>query len=740
MSERPPAPSLRALHPPACAGWRESLNPPPSSGGGRRVGYPEEADGSSETGGLPEEGDPRDQLDRLLPLEGDGGREPRRGYAGSQPRTREALPAPRWSGGAAPQRRARRTEEPPDREPAVKPGAAGALRCQAAVANRSGGGSVGAGSQRDARGRGGARGADTGGWRKPGGVTEKPAFLSRKPAKVTLKYFPSTLKYFQRRTRRARAGQGDLGPGPTAPGDPGPGPRGPSSNTQPAKHCTETGQDRVQVPVRGPSSNTQPAKHCTETGQDRVQVPVRGPSSNTQPAKHCTETGQDRVQVPVRDPGSHTQPAKHCTEPGQDRVQVPHPPNTALNPARTGDSSRYGWYLGFPITCGTSRDPQFSHQHPPNTALIPARTGDSSRYGDMCSPGPPGSPVLSQTARQTLHRSRPGPGTAPATGTWALQDLQAERFSRRQPAKHCTDPGQARGQLPLRGLGLSRTSRQPGSLADSPPNTAPIPARPGDSSRYGDLGSPGPPGSPVLSQTARQTLHRSRPGPGTAPATGTWALQDLQAARFSRRQPAKHCTDPGQARGQLPLRGLGLSRTSRQSGSLADSPPNTAPIPARPGDSSRYGDLGSPGPPGSPPTELSMVLAELRTLLTPLQGSDGALHAQAQAQGRLHSPWNTPDPGLRPGDTPSGPETPANTRRTGRARGPALKHPSDRPRQSVRAQPACLEGHAPGVPPQSNSPPATVLGAGRARQRGRALDARSESPLGARLPASPVPD
>ncbi|GLD71214.1 tripartite motif-containing protein 65-like protein [Lates japonicus] len=41
-----------------------------------------------------------------------------------------------------------------------------------------------------------------------------------------------------------------------------------------------------------------------------------------------------------------------------------------------------------------------------------------------------------------------------------------------------------------------------------------------------------------------------------------------------------------------------------------------------------------------------------------------------------------------------------------------------------------------GVPPQSNSPPATVPRAGHARQ-GRALDARSESPLGARLPASP---
>ncbi|KAK9517468.1 hypothetical protein VZT92_023968 [Zoarces viviparus] len=42
-----------------------------------------------------------------------------------------------------------------------------------------------------------------------------------------------------------------------------------------------------------------------------------------------------------------------------------------------------------------------------------------------------------------------------------------------------------------------------------------------------------------------------------------------------------------------------------------------------------------------------------------------------------------------------------------------------------------------GVPPQSNSPPATVPGAGHARL-GRALDTRSESPLGARLPASPV--
>ncbi|TDG95974.1 hypothetical protein EPR50_G00241900 [Perca flavescens] len=42
-----------------------------------------------------------------------------------------------------------------------------------------------------------------------------------------------------------------------------------------------------------------------------------------------------------------------------------------------------------------------------------------------------------------------------------------------------------------------------------------------------------------------------------------------------------------------------------------------------------------------------------------------------------------------------------------------------------------------GVPPQSNSPPATVPGAGHAR-RCRALDTRSESPLGARLPASPA--
>ncbi|KAI9540397.1 hypothetical protein NQZ68_040712 [Dissostichus eleginoides] len=42
-----------------------------------------------------------------------------------------------------------------------------------------------------------------------------------------------------------------------------------------------------------------------------------------------------------------------------------------------------------------------------------------------------------------------------------------------------------------------------------------------------------------------------------------------------------------------------------------------------------------------------------------------------------------------------------------------------------------------GVPPQSNSPPATVPGAGHAR-RCRALNTRSESPLGARLPASPA--
>ncbi|KAM7365106.1 hypothetical protein PAMP_025203 [Pampus punctatissimus] len=42
-----------------------------------------------------------------------------------------------------------------------------------------------------------------------------------------------------------------------------------------------------------------------------------------------------------------------------------------------------------------------------------------------------------------------------------------------------------------------------------------------------------------------------------------------------------------------------------------------------------------------------------------------------------------------------------------------------------------------GVPPQSNSPPATVPGAGHG-PGGRALDTRSESPLGARLPASPV--
>ncbi|KAI9540368.1 hypothetical protein NQZ68_040683, partial [Dissostichus eleginoides] len=37
---------------------------------------------------------------------------------------------------------------------------------------------------------------------------------------------------------------------------------------------------------------------------------------------------------------------------------------------------------------------------------------------------------------------------------------------------------------------------------------------------------------------------------------------------------------------------------------------------------------------------------------------------------------------------------------------------------------------------QSNSPPATVPGAGHAR-RCRALNTPSESPLGARLPASP---
>ncbi|XP_023188077.1 serine/arginine-rich splicing factor SR45-like [Xiphophorus maculatus] len=43
-----------------------------------------------------------------------------------------------------------------------------------------------------------------------------------------------------------------------------------------------------------------------------------------------------------------------------------------------------------------------------------------------------------------------------------------------------------------------------------------------------------------------------------------------------------------------------------------------------------------------------------------------------------------------------------------------------------------------GVPPQSNSPPATVPGAGHAPRGGGALDAGTESPLQARLPASPV--
>ncbi|XP_023196951.1 serine/arginine repetitive matrix protein 1-like [Xiphophorus maculatus] len=42
-----------------------------------------------------------------------------------------------------------------------------------------------------------------------------------------------------------------------------------------------------------------------------------------------------------------------------------------------------------------------------------------------------------------------------------------------------------------------------------------------------------------------------------------------------------------------------------------------------------------------------------------------------------------------------------------------------------------------GVPPQSNSPPATVPGAGHAPRGGGALDAGTESPLQARLPASP---
>ncbi|GLD55498.1 collagen alpha-1(I) chain-like protein, partial [Lates japonicus] len=52
---------------------------------------------------------------------------------------------------------------------------------------------------------------------------------------------------------------------------------------------------------------------------------------------------------------------------------------------------------------------------------------------------------------------------------------------------------------------------------------------------------------------------------------------------------------------------------------------------------------------------------------------------------------------------------------------------------TVSVLPELALGHRlTGVPPQSNSPPATVPGAGHAR-RGRLLDARSESLLGARL-------
>ena len=57
---------------------------------------------------------------------------------------------------------------------------------------------------------------------------------------------------------------------------------------------------------------------------------------------------------------------------------------------------------------------------------------------------------------------------------------------------------------------------------------------------------------------------------------------------------------------------------------------------------------------------------------------------------------------------------------------------------SVLPEPALghLRYRLTGVPPQSNSPPVTVPGAGRA-PRVRPLNARSESPLGARLPARP---
>ncbi|GLD52529.1 serine/arginine-rich splicing factor SR45-like protein [Lates japonicus] len=367
---------------------------------------------------------------------------------------------------------------------------------------------------------------------------------------------------------------------------------------------------------------------------------------------------------------------------------------------------------------------------PQHEQLVPGRSGasgspaprpnprDPSTTGPRALPGLPGPQTQQELARATGPRRPQGPGAQPQTQQGPSCRQTGLRCSQGTPPRtprpqtqwgcgrqlDCSAPGpgliQARPRHETPTLALHHPS--PGSFsAHRPPTLAPglgqtppgraqaAPPPPGASlNPRPDLRPPisHPPGTQRTSRTCVPTLKHPFPCNGTtqtlAPGTLKKRLhapgtpKDL--ARYSQKVPCPWYSQKGG-------RELGWARPGQGSFGLVPPPP-------------------------------------------PDGGGAGLFFFFTQSKSRR--PWYS---GSRRGATTIRPHPSPFTNGSAHRPKPAIRGQPKIRSAMVSVLPELALGHRlTGVPPQSNSPPATVPGAGHAR-RGRLLDARSESPLGARL-------
>ncbi|XP_068242559.1 collagen alpha-2(I) chain-like [Palaemon carinicauda] len=438
-------------------------------------------------------------------------------------------------------------------------------------------------------------------------------------------------------------------------------------------------------------------------------------------------------------------PSRRCAAASGGRLLVD--PGHVQTPAKSGARGRQLVDPG-----GADRD---------GDAAGPARP-DGHSYTPLGGEGPPVDPGHGETAAKS---QEPRSSTA-GRGRWRSRARERESTPSRRCAaasggRLLVDPGHV--QAPAKSGARGRQLVDPGG-ADRD-GDAPVAVRP-DGHSYTPLGGEGPPVDPGHGETPAESHARGRQAVDPGGPTEERSRAEVGRVRGRPRgasppaahhprsagRPVRRSEEEGRARAGTPGgRPTGAraatpgTGTRRATGPARRGPPprlpnhrSPDPVPARSGraapavngeeagtEEAGRADRGSRALPPPTPTTTPAVGG---------RGREGGRRTEGRTAPDAHAP---PGPPARQKDR----EAPAFTVCIRTENQDQASFCPSAPRE-VSVLPELALGHLryrlTGVPPQSNSPPGTVPGAGRARPaRGRALGARSESPSGLAPPASP---